>query len=77
MAYVGRSDSDLNERLKQHLGEGFREFKFSIANSVKEAFEKKCKNYHDFGENKKLKNDIHPRRPDGCSFACPYCDELV
>lgn len=29
--------------------------------------------YHDFGENKKLRNKIHPDRPKNSSWECPCC----
>jgi hypothetical protein len=71
--YVGRSDEDLNGRLKQWVGK-HKQFKFSNATSGKAAFEKECKNYHDFGGSKKLGNDIHPDRPEGEKWKCPYCN---
>jgi hypothetical protein len=71
--YVGRADSDLNDRLKKWVG-SYPEFKFSYASSPKAAFEKESHNYHDFGGADKLDNDIHPDRPDGTDWACPVCD---
>ena len=71
--YVGRADIDVNTRLKQHVGEPYKRFKFSYASSPKAAFEKECRNYHDFGESKKLKNKIHPDRPQNSSWKCPCC----
>ncbi|MBE6084378.1 MAG: hypothetical protein E7203_02730 [Selenomonas ruminantium] len=74
--YVGRSiDMGVRERLLSHIESGdneYESFKYSYAKSEKEAFEKECKNYHDFGENKKLKNDIHPSRIN--NYRCPICD---
>ena len=53
VCYVGRSDSDLKREIKQQMktdrAEGCTHFMFSIAKSKKEAFEKECRNYHDFG----------------------------
>ncbi|GEO27507.1 hypothetical protein AAC03nite_32920 [Alicyclobacillus acidoterrestris] len=72
--YVGRADSDVNSRLKDHVGEGFKQFKFSYASSPKAAFEKECKNYHDFGGSEKLKNKYHPDKPDGSTWKCPVCE---
>ena len=72
--YVGRSDSDVNARLKQHLDSGHEMFKYSYATSPKAAFEKECKNFHDFGENGKLENEIHPDRPNDSRWKCPYCE---
>jgi hypothetical protein len=71
--YVGRADSDLNGRLKDHVGE-YSKFKFSYATSPKAAFEKECANYHDFGEKNSLDNKIHPDRPTGSNWKCPYCN---
>ena len=71
--YVGRSDTDINLRLKDWEKE-YKEFKFSYASSVKEAFEKECKNYHDFGEAVDLENSIHPQRPEEKVWKCPYCN---
>lgn len=71
--YVGRADSDINARLKQHIGEKYKRFKFSYATSPKAAFEKECHNYHDFGGREKLDNEIHPDRPKNSSWKCPCC----
>lgn len=71
--YVGRADSDVNGRLKRHVGEGYEQFKYSYATSPKAAFKKECQNYHDFGGSEKLNNRIHPDRPDGSNWKCPCC----
>lgn len=72
--YVGRSDSDVATRLTNHVREKYKCFKFSYATSPKAAFEKECRNYHDFGESRSLDNDYHPDRPAGASWKCPCCD---
>lgn len=74
--YVGRSDGDVKGRLKQHIGENYMKFKYSYASSPKEAFDKECKNYHDFGENDKLDNEIHPDRPENTNWKCQFCDNF-
>ncbi|MBA7669158.1 hypothetical protein ES703_77286 [subsurface metagenome] len=74
VSYVGRSDDDLNGRLKYWVGKKYKHFKFSYATSRKAAFEKECKNFHDFGELEKLDNEHHPDRPDGTDWQCPVCD---
>ena len=72
--YVGRSDTDVNDRIKDHLNKGYTHFKFSYASSPKGAFEKECQNYHDFGESKILDNDIHPDLPaNSKKWKCPVC----
>ncbi len=74
--YVGRSDTNVNDRLKKHLSEPYTHFKFSYATSPKDAFEKECKNYHDFGGDEgKLDNEIHPDIPSNSKhWKCPICD---
>lgn len=72
--YVGRSDSDVAARLRKHVGEKYKLFKYSYATSPKAAFEKECRNYHDFGESRLLDNDIHPDRPKGANWKCPCCN---
>jgi hypothetical protein len=72
--YVGRSDSDVNDRLHDWVDSKYKKFKYSYASSPKAAFEKECKNYHDFGESEKLDNKSHPDRPSGSGWKCPECD---
>lgn len=73
--YVGRSDSDVNSRIKSHLSEKYLRFKYSYATSPKAAFEKECHNYHDFGGPKgSLDNTIHPDRPKDSGWKCPVCN---
>jgi hypothetical protein len=73
VSYVGRSDTDVNKRLKDWVGSKYKNFKSSYATSPKDAFEKECKNYHDFGESKSLDNKIHPERPNNADWKCPVC----
>ena len=81
--YVGRSDSDLQERLKHGIADmqedpscNYERFKFSYAATPQEAYEKECQNYHDFGGEKGfLRNERHPAKPDGCNGVCPICGE--
>jgi hypothetical protein len=98
--YVGRSDSNVKQRLHDWVGApsrsrkyatsakaayGYRHrgplpfgvpaldrveigvdssytcFAFSYARSAEEAFEKECRNYHDFGGSDALDNEVPPR----------------
>jgi len=70
--YVGRSDNDLNGRLKTHIGEGCSKFKFEYYSSAKKAFEKECNLHHDWKE--QLDNKEHPDRPSGTNWKCPRCN---
>ena len=73
VSYVGRSDSDVNLRLRYWASNSKHAmFKFSYASSPKEAYEKECKNYHDFNPSD---NDIHPDKPDDSNLTCPVCGE--
>ena len=71
VCYVGRSDDDLNERLKDWVESTYSFFQFDYATSPKNAFEKECEIYHD---KKPPDNKIHPGRPNGTDWKCPRCD---
>jgi hypothetical protein len=74
VSYVGRSDSDVNERLKHWVDASqYPMFGFSYADSAQKAFEKECQYYHEFGP-ESLDNINHPARPDGTKWPCPVCD---
>ena len=73
--YVGRSDTDLNARLKKWVGK-YESFKYAYATSPKAAFEKECRNFHDFGGTVSLDNDIHPDRPASSGWKCPACSHF-
>lgn len=67
--YVGRSDVDINGRLKAHVG-NYRRFMFEYCPSPKAAFEQECGLYHDFTPSDNL---VHPARPAGSTWRCPRC----
>jgi len=72
--YVGRSDNDVNSRLKDHVGE-YPKFKFDYFDSPKAAFEKECDIWHDFGGSEgKLGNKAHPDKPEVTDWKCPRCN---
>jgi len=74
--YVGRSDKDLNKRLKEHIDEKekYKQFKYDYYDSAKAAYEKECKLWHDFGGPEgKLDNKNHPDKPEGSNWKCPVC----
>lgn len=73
VGYVGRSDSDVNDRLKYWAKNSQRPlFKYSYELSPKAAFEKECENYHDF---EPPGNDIHPDKPNDTNWKCPVCEK--
>lgn len=76
--YVGRSDTDLQAEIIARSADfpQLTQFMFSYASSAKEAYEKECKNYHDF-MCPALLNKIHPDRPDGTDYHCPECGQPI
>jgi hypothetical protein len=78
--YVGRSDNDLCAELISHMKDNghYNLFKFKIATSVKEAYERECNNFHDFyydkNGKKQLENIDHPANPNGLNLKCPRCN---
>lgn len=73
--YVGRSDTDLQKRLLDHVNERpYKSFKFSYADSPEEAYFIECKQYHRYIGSGKLRNEKHPDCPDGMGhLRCPEC----
>lgn len=71
--YVGRSEHDLKDELKSHIGSPYQRFKFSYSLTPQDAFEKECRVYHRFGGNKKLHNLTHPNRGSHFDWKCPVC----
>lgn len=72
--YVGRSDTDLNDRLKDYVVT-YKRFKYSDTPSVLAAWRKECENYHDFEGS--IDNKIHPGRPEGYSKKEYPCNARV
>lgn len=69
--YVGRSDVDVGQRLQDWVGvRNYRIFWFDYRSSAKGAFELECVLWHHYREGLDNK-DVHPRVPDGQSWACP------
>ncbi len=71
--YVGRSDNDINSRLRDWVGK-YSQFKFGYFGSPKAAFDRECTIYHDFGASEQLDNKIHPQRPENTDWQCPKCN---
>lgn len=58
----------------EHVGIGvdssYTCFAFSYADSAEAAFEKECRNYHDFGASAALDNEAHPAPTPGSPWEC-------
>ena len=72
--YVGRSDSNVRDRLLTYVGSGYRSFWYAYATSPRDAFYKECTLYHQFGGSSSLDNKVHPQRPAGSAWHCPVCN---
>lgn len=48
----------------------YTRFAYSYAASAQAAFEKECRNYHDFGASEGLDNEVHPMPTSGSSGEC-------
>ncbi|MBI1814113.1 MAG: hypothetical protein HYR72_03980 [Deltaproteobacteria bacterium] len=70
--YAGRSDDDLNGRLKDWIGK-YRYFMYGHFPNATAAYEKECLLYHAFGGAQgRLDNEIHPAKPYAWNH-CPAC----
>ena len=67
--YVGRSDKNLNQRLKDWVGE-YDWFTTAYAPSTKDAHEQECRDYHNLNPRD---NKEHPKRPAETNLKCPIC----
>lgn len=72
--YVGRT-ADLRARLKQHLRYLYDCDWFRVKYEPDEElrYYTECRDYHRFGENKKLRNKVHPAAPSYSYLICPVC----
>jgi len=68
--YVGRSDSDVGDRIKRSAAEGYgyRYFWFEYASSPMRAYQLECEWYHKFSPSD---NSTHPAVPRGANWRCP------
>lgn len=67
--YTGRADSDLKDRLRDHVGTATL-FKYGFFKTAEAAYLAECRLFHDFNP---PRNTIHPAAPKGTLTTCPYC----
>jgi hypothetical protein len=71
--YAGRSDSDLNKRLKDWVG-SYNHFLYGYYSTIADAYQAECHFYHTFGgADGRLDNSVHPAKPFFVSGSCPVC----
>ena len=69
--YVGRSDTNLKTRLKQHMTDNskkYTQFWFTLVTSPLEAYYLECEWYHKYNP---TDNENHPAVPPGAAWKCP------
>lgn len=66
--YVGRSDANLRNRLRDHLEEGYIQFWFEETTSPLKAYYLECEWYHQYNP---TDNENHPAVPPGATWKCP------
>ncbi|UCE96165.1 MAG: hypothetical protein JSV51_00720 [Candidatus Bathyarchaeota archaeon] len=69
--YVGRSDVNINQSLKEWVNTEYSKFKFECCDSAEAAFARECRLYHDWKE--QLNNQEHPKKLD-TRWKCPCCE---
>lgn len=69
-AYVGRSDTDVGNRIKQSAGEGYgyTYFWLEYTSFPRDAYYKECEYYHMYNP---PDNTNHPSAPSGTNWRCP------
>lgn len=65
ISYVGRSDSDLQQAMREKLGKGYSHFQWVKVPWAKEAYEMHCRLYHFARGLGKIDNEEHPYPPAG------------
>ncbi len=69
--YIGRSDNNISQSLKDWVNSKYSKFKFEYYDSAEAAFLKECKLYHDWKE--QLDNQEHPKKLV-TRWNCPCCE---
>ena len=70
VAYVGRSDSDVDTRESTSFGQGDYDLTSTIypTTSTRQAFLLECRLFH---RHDPIDNEVHPRVPTGTDWRCP------
>ena len=75
--YIGRSDTCLRRRLKEHSGKAkYEAFVFRESEQIKEAFDIECREWHMLNSLGQLDNQIHPDSPSKLPYKCAYCKTI-
>jgi hypothetical protein len=69
-AHLRERSAPAFDRVGIGVESGYTRFAYSYAASADAAFEKECRNYHDFGGTDGLDNPVHPVPASGSAAAC-------
>ena len=69
--YVGGSDDNVRQSLKDWVNSKYSKFKFECYDSAEASFAKECRLYHDWKE--QLDNQEHPKKLN-IRWKCPCCE---
>ncbi|MCX7835841.1 MAG: hypothetical protein N2450_07210 [bacterium] len=74
---IGRSDDDIKAELRKHaLKKKYTRFTFALADTIRQAYERMCKDYHKFRGNGYLDTLKHPYAPHKHDYPCPVCKKV-
>jgi len=68
--YLPQGTAPALDRVGMGVDSSYTRFAYSYAASAEAAFEKECRNYHDFGASHALDNQVHPVPTSGSSGDC-------
>ena len=68
--YLPQGAAPALDRVGIGVDSSYTRFAYSYAASAEAAFEKECRNYHDFGASHALDNQVHPVPTSGSSGDC-------
>ena len=71
--YVGRSDRDLQSRIRDHIGSGYTRYWFAGTTTALEAYVFECRYFQMRGGSLRLDNLINPAIPVDSWATCPVC----
>lgn len=74
---IGRSDDDIKAELRKHaLKKKYTRFTFALADTMRQAYERMCKDFHKFRGNGYLDMLKHPYAPHKHDYPCPVCKKV-
>lgn len=74
---IGRSDDDIKAELRKHaMKKKYTRFTFAVADTMRQAYDRVCKDFHKYRGNGYLDTLKHPYCPQKHNFFCPICKKV-